>query len=131
MFPINEPYHSQSFTIREEADKLWASVWSSILTQDTTWNIDNKLFMTDNGPIAAVVCSSRTARHSPVFELTLSGDRVVPYLGEDIVSSMIKVQVMQNSETEEKVIFVATTFYGENVSLIVDYFKRLSTTASA
>ncbi len=126
MLTFNEPYHSQSQSMVVEARSLWTSVWKSISEGEETWSLENKVFNMGGHAVAAVVASMRTNRMSPTYEYTLTGSYVVPHIGEDIEAFMIKLHVLEDEDTGEKVIYVATLFQGESIKLIVDYFQRLS-----
>jgi hypothetical protein len=126
MLKFDEPYHSQSQSMVVEARSLWTSVWKSISEGEETWSLENKVFRMGIVPVAAVVASMRTSRSSPTYEYTLTGSYVVPHVGEDIEAFMIKLHVLEDEDTGEKVIYVATLFQGENIKLLVDYFQRLA-----
>lgn len=126
MLKLDEPYHSQSQSMVVEARSLWTSVWKSISEGEETWSLENRVFRMDIIPVAAVVASMRTNRISPTYEYTLTGTYVVPHVEEDIEAFMIKLHVLEDEDTGEKVIYVATLFQGESIKLIVDYFQRLT-----
>jgi hypothetical protein len=126
MLKFEEPYHMQSGAMLVEARSLWTSVWKSISEGEETWSLENKVFQMGIVPVAAVVASMRTSRTSPTYEYTLTGTYIVPHVGEDIEAFMVKLHVLEDEDTGEKVIYVATLFQGENIKLIVDYFQRLA-----